>query len=94
MGLFSDGTVASTVLWPYQFSGWNTKDPNRRKVATLDTDDRLVQACARAWQEAVNGSDLTKSATHYYAPAIVTPEWASKMTVTARIGRHCFLKEG
>lgn len=94
MGIFSKGTVASTVLWPYQFSCWNTKDANRLLVATLDTDDRLVQTCARAWQEAINGSDLTKGGTHYYNPAIVTPGWAHKMTVTARIGRHCFLKEG
>jgi spore germination cell wall hydrolase CwlJ-like protein len=91
--MFSDGTVASTVLWPYQFSGWNTKDPNRIPVAKLDDTDRIVTACMRAWQEALEGSNLTKGATHYFAPAIVNPEWASRMTVTARIGRHVFLKE-
>lgn len=90
---FSDGTVAGTVLRDRQFSGWNNSDPNRVKAATLDTDDRIVKSCAAAWTEALNGSNLTKDALHYYNPAAADPEWAKDMIVVARIGRHCFLVE-
>lgn len=90
---FSDGTVAGTVLRDRQFSGWNNSDPNRVKAAVLDSEDRVVKLCARAWQEAIAGSDMTKGALHYYNPAVCDPEWAKGMTVVARVGKHAFLKE-
>jgi len=87
----SDGTVEGTVLRAYQFSGWNTKDPNRVACAALDANDTTVADCTRAWDEAKT-SNLTLGAVLYYAPAGVTetPAWAKPGRLLAVIGRHHF----
>jgi N-acetylmuramoyl-L-alanine amidase len=93
----SDGTVAGTVLRPYQFSGWNTKDPNRIRCAALEDTDPLTQECRRAWKEAVAGSDTVNGAVLYFNPAIVqTPEWVERSEAVAVVGPHHFFvpKEG
>lgn len=90
--LCSDGTVASTILWSKQFSGWNSTDPNRIKSAKLTYDTKGIQECMDAWQEAKQGSKLTKGANHYYNPKLVTPEWAKDMKETVVIGNHRFMK--
>lgn len=90
----SDGTVASTVLWPKQFSGWNSTDPNRIKAAQLRYNTKGVQECMDAWQEAKQGSQITKGAYHYYNPKVCDPVWAKGMEEVARLGNHVFVKEG
>ncbi len=88
----SDGTVASTCLWPLQFSGWNAKDPNRIKAATLNSMDPGVQDCVKAWCEAADrGSNLVPEVMHYFNPAICSPDWAEGATVIAEIGNHRFI---
>lgn len=88
----SQGTVASTVLWPWQFSGWNTRDPNRTGAAMLDDADPSVVACGRAWDVAAAGSNLTQGAVLYYNPAgiPVPPPWVAQSRRTVVIGRHHF----
>ena len=93
----SNGTVASTVLNPYQFSSWNTSDPNRRLAAVLDDDDPVVSECKRAWEESAQeecdaGID---DAVLYYNPDAVSfpPGWASKAKKVATIGHHIFFTE-
>ena len=39
---FSDGTVSNTVLYPYQFSGWNSSGHGRDGAAKL-VFDRLPE---------------------------------------------------
>lgn len=88
----SDGTVAGTVLRPLQFSGWNTKDPNRTPSMMIDDTSPVVQECGRAWDESerhetVNGAVL------YYNPKIVPqPLWAKPdvAKLVAREGDHDF----
>jgi N-acetylmuramoyl-L-alanine amidase len=91
---FSSGdSIASTCLWPLQFSGWNAKDPNRIKAAVLDTTDPDVQDCVKAWCEAADrGSNLVPDALHYYNANIVNPPWAKDAEVVAVIGNHTFLR--
>jgi spore germination cell wall hydrolase CwlJ-like protein len=87
----SDGTVAGTVLAPYQFSGWNSRDPNRVLAAGLDDDDPLVVLCQIAWLDALKGSDLAHGALLYFNPAAVAePDWVADSREVARIGRHVF----
>ena len=87
----SDGTVASTVLTPFQFSGWMTKDPNRIPSAKIDDADPVVADCVKAWREALAGSNLVRNALLYYAPAVVVePDWVSRCTRVATIGAHQF----
>lgn len=100
--LCSDGTVAGTVLWPFQFSAWNTSDPNRRRMATLDTEDPILLDCRAAWEESEH-TIATLGATHYLNPSVLSrlPAWAAdpddptrlhEAAVTLREGRHVFLK--
>jgi spore germination cell wall hydrolase CwlJ-like protein len=87
----SDGTVPGTVLRPYQFSGWNSRDPNRALAATLDDDDPLVVLCQIAWLDALKGSDLAHGALLYFNPASgAAPAWVVDARVVATIGRHVF----
>ena len=91
---FSDGTVASTILWPYQFSCWNTKDPNRAKMFGLLHGDKLAEQCIRAWNDAMAGTDFTKGALFYVNLDAVaeTPSWIAECVQTVKIGRHRFYK--
>jgi spore germination cell wall hydrolase CwlJ-like protein len=87
----SNGTVAGTVLQPYQFSGWNTKDPNRISAAQLDDADLSLAECRRAWAQAQTGSDIAKGAVLYFNPRVVgRPSWADISKRVAIIGHHEF----
>ena len=92
----SDGTVAGTVLRPLQFSGWNARDPGRVRAAKADDDQQVVKECAKAWDDALSGSDTVKGAVLYYNPdpklVPVTPEWARPHSAieVARVGHHVF----
>lgn len=90
----SDGTVASTVLWPAQFSAWNTRDPNRVRAMLIDDDDPVVQQCMAAWRAAVAGSDLTHGALMYVNPRTATGDlsWIAQCVETACIGQHRFFR--
>lgn len=88
----SDGTYAGTVLRAWQFSGWNTGDPNRIKAAKLDEDDPVVNECIRAVEVAEAGSNLTNGARHYYNPSVCSPKWAVGAEVLAAIGNHLFVR--
>ena len=90
----SAGTVASTVLARYQFSGWNTTDPNRIPAALLDDQDMQVKECARAWAETLRGSNITSGAVFYYNPrgVLAPPAWAIATNAVAVIGGHHFFK--
>lgn len=96
----SDGTVAGTVLWPMQFSGWNAHDDTpqyreRIECAKICEGDPAVDDCIKAWKEAEAGSDTTKGALLYYNPSIVkpAPAWAAKCIETAMIDKQRFMKE-
>ena len=89
----SDGTVAGTVLKPWQFSIWNTREPRRVKVCQLDYEDVVVRECAAAWLEARDkGSDVAQGALYYHSCDIRPPVWAKEMKLLAAVGRHLFYK--
>jgi spore germination cell wall hydrolase CwlJ-like protein len=92
----SDGTVIGAILRAYQFSGWNTSDPNRRLAAALEDTDADYLDCLAAWRTALAGSSFAKGAVLYYAPdSVVTPPpWAGACHVVARIGKHVFYATG
>lgn len=89
---FSDGSICSTVLWPYQFSSWNTTDPNRITVGKLKSNDPIVLECLRAWNKVIGSeTDITHGAVMYHAESI-TPKWVNDFMFTTQIGRHKFYK--
>lgn len=86
--------LASVVLAPEQFSGWNTSDPNRKTLAEMKNDDPVLQGAAKALELAFSGlTDITEGATHYYSvKAKAPPFWITKGTFTVQIGNHRFYK--
>jgi spore germination cell wall hydrolase CwlJ-like protein len=92
----SDGTVAGTLMKPHQFSCWSTRDPSRRLMVMLDTEDALVLDCFEAWERALAGSNLVRGALLYANLAVtggVPPDWGIVHRV-ATIGNHSFYRPG
>jgi N-acetylmuramoyl-L-alanine amidase len=90
----SDGTIASTCLRPFQFSGWNTASMNRLRSCLLRPDDLVYRACLRAWTLALEGSTTVNGALLYYNPTLipVPPKWATPAFArqVAVVGAHVF----
>ena len=88
----SDGTVEGTVLKPYQFSGWNTKDPNRiRSIRASRTN--FLKAAISWFTAELTPNRLTDGATHYFNPDVVPePAWARGIVPIRIIGHHKFYK--
>lgn len=83
-------TIAGVVLAPFQFSCWNTRDPNRLRVAVLDDTDPIARECLDAWNQAKAGSETVHGALFYVNPALASPEWVASMREVARIQHHVF----
>jgi len=84
----SDGTVAGTVLRPYQFSGWRNTDPALQLSGMADDEHPKVAECIRAWHES-RVTNLTEGAVLYHAD-YVAPGWSERATFIKKIGRHLF----
>lgn len=68
--------LASVCLAPEQFSCWNTKDPNRKRIAEMRNDDPNLLTAKKVLLDASNGApDPSLGATHYYSTDIPEPDW-------------------
>ncbi|MBI4576915.1 MAG: cell wall hydrolase [Planctomycetes bacterium] len=76
------GTIRGVVFQRAQFS------------AVWDGQYRLnpSPSAYQAARDALAGDDPGLGALHYYNPYLVSPSWARGLRVTARIGRHVFLR--
>jgi hypothetical protein len=90
----SNGTIASTIFWPYQFSGFNTDNAWRSKIFELDNIDAVVRECFEAWGKSEH-TDLTHGAVLYCNLAILRtpPSWAREDKKLAVIGQHSFFSD-
>ena len=102
-------TLAAILFQPWQFSCWNTDDPRRAHAMQLEEDAPGVTECLLAWKTAREGSTVVQGALYYLNPEVTVvlragtlPPWATdpsdssrldESLVTARIGRHAFLRE-
>lgn len=88
-------TITEVCRKPFQFSCWNSSDPNNTVILRASLTDltfiRAYGAAALVMTEDL--LDITNGATHYYALYSATPPWASAMVETARIGQHRFMRE-
>lgn len=85
----------NVVHQPYQFTAWNSDNPNREKMLNVTRADPLYEAAvgmARAILEDQDAHDPTGGANHYFATHIERPDWAKDMTFTAKMGNHKFYK--
>src|SRR5690348_12849164 len=87
----SDGTVAGTVLKPWQFSGWESGDPNRIKSLLIRNEDPIVKECMDAWEQSKITTHV-KGAVLYcnLAAVAVRPSWARDDKRVTAIGNHTF----
>ena len=87
-------TIQDVCLKPYQFSCWNTNDPNRIVIQMADVNkDKVFQTCVDVATKVAGGEwpDLTMASDHYYAVWMpVAPSWALNQRPTVKIGCHVF----
>jgi len=86
--------VLSVCLWPYQFSCWNTGDPNRATILRARSNDEAFRQCQAVAAKALYGQveDRTGGATHYHTAGITLPDWAGSMEQSAELGRLVFYR--
>lgn len=87
---------ASVCLAAFQFSCWNTADPNRRAMAALSETDPAIAALVAMVDGIETVDDPTLGATHYVTAAVLdqgAPAWVSGATRTVQIGNHVFFKD-
>ncbi|WP_244832405.1 cell wall hydrolase [Caballeronia sp. TF1N1] len=87
---------ASVCRAKYQFSCWNSNDPNfpflagEREIPKseyLECEDAALLVLAN-YQP-----DITLGATHYYAKSIKAPAWTKGAVKTVTVGSHFFFKD-
>lgn len=84
-------TLYGVVHQPHQFSylwdGSAKQKMDEKQVERISHIAISVIQCRQAGTEC----DFTKGSTHYHSDS-VSPHWRSKLTQTAKIGRHIFYK--
>ncbi len=84
-------SIADVCLAPYQFSCWNSKDPNYEKLKNLDESSTIFKTCLEIARNLIEGKwpDLTDGCDHYHAKSI-KPHWAGHLTPKRIFGNHLF----
>lgn len=87
-------TIATVILKPWQFSAWNSDDPNCNKMLKLAQDDLHYKTAYEIAKQVLDGrsTDPTGGATHYHTRTI-TPKWKHKLIKITTTGNHYFYKE-
>ncbi len=97
----SRSSVIDTVLRKMQFSCWNADSPTRMNIDTVL--DNVLWSCYKAAAAAYFrfSDDPSNGADHYLNEEMtrkqrggILPGWFDEKKVTARIGRHTFLRIG
>jgi spore germination cell wall hydrolase CwlJ-like protein len=95
----SGASVTDTIFRNWQFSCWDTGNPTRMNIDTFPNE--TFKICYKAACAAYFGleEDPSKGANHYLNEEMTRklrggslPGWFDEKLVTARIGRHTFLK--
>lgn len=83
--------VKDVALQRKQFSCWNARDPNLKKIKKINKNSASYRMAEKAATEALQGSKFTNGATHYHTKR-VRPRWARAQKPLAQINRHKFYK--
>lgn len=84
-------TIKEVCLKPKQFSCWNSNDPNRSTLLSLDTNNPHYKSIREIVVQVLKGTrtDNTHGSLHYHASRI-KPEWTNGKTPVVTIGSHMF----
>lgn len=87
-------TIKGVCLKPSQFSCWNSNDPNRNSLLTLNKNSEPYKNIGKVVEEVLNGTrtDDTKGSTHYHTSR-VKPNWANNKNPVVTIGNHLFYND-
>ena len=88
----SDGTIAGTVLRPWQFSGWMNPAIKAESLEYAKTDSLGLLA---VWNESANDPDPSDGAVLYYSPGAMKPRgsapyWAAVSTLVMTMPEFLF----
>ena len=92
-----DDTITAVCRDPYQFSCWNSRDPQSKRLkdpATLNLSDvqDIRVLCEKVLSESLD-DDLTNHADHYCTRWVAhKTKWAKTRTPVAKIGSHWFYR--
>ena len=86
------GDIIGVCKYPWQFSCWNSNDPNSATLNTMAADDSRLVPFLDVARRVLTGQvqNTIGKATHYYAHYIAAPSWVSAGTFVTKIGRHLF----
>jgi hypothetical protein len=84
--------VESVCIQPYQFSCWNTSDPNRARI--FKANGAWFDKCVQIAMKAVDHQlvDPTTASTHYHTPA-VKPAWSRGKKPVYFTSGHMFFND-
>lgn len=87
-------TITSVCRKPWQYSAWNSNDPNLPKLLAVTLDDTAFQHCMYAALAAGLGQvpDPTSGSRHYHTLSVF-PKWAEGKTPVCSIGVHKFYND-
>lgn len=90
-GFWWGNDIVQVCQKPFQFSCWNSNDPQRSKVIAVTERNIHFATCLRIARRAVHAviEDRTGGATHYHT-LDVYPHWAEGAKASAIIGHHIF----
>lgn len=93
-GYWWGNSIAEVCRKPWQFSCWNTNDPNSRLITEINDNDKVFGLCRRVARRAVTGllADMTCGATHYHH-CRMRPRWSHGKIPCAEIGHHFFYND-
>lgn len=84
----SNGSVASTILRPKQFSCWNSRTPNLSEYNQVKMRDSM-----RAWILVLQGVSIVgPDVMHYFNPRTASPSWSKWYVQSHEIGSHVYLR--
>lgn len=82
--------LAQVCLRPFQFSCWNSNDPNLEVIRSITTSNRVFRECIKAFIDAtLNHEDPTKGSRHYHTRQ-VAPRWSRGLKPVFTAGNHLF----
>jgi len=98
---FSEGTITSTVLYDFQFSGWNTSDENfkwLKQILKFIRNDSNYDSRLDILIEKALKNDYTDNSLLYYSPNAMIPKGSkplwnfSELQETLRTDNFVFYK--
>lgn len=87
-------TISGVCRQPYQFSCWNSKDPNLPKLQSVTLADPTFKECYSAGQQVCAGiADDPTHGAQFYKVIGAKASWADGHTPCATIGHHEFYND-